>query len=128
MNRTPRSLAAALVAAHAWRKTVTPQYADECDKRIAALESSLPSGSGINSGTTVEYAGPNKIVLSCGFHHIDEHGFYDGWTYHKIIVKPTFNGHLHVRVTGRDRNLIKEHLADIYREALESNEPAPANV
>lgn len=79
----------------------------------------LPSGSGINCGTRIDWAKSTdaRLVLTCSFHHMDENGMYDGWTNHSVIVVPTFSG-IDVRVTGRNRNQIKEYLADTFFEAL----------
>jgi hypothetical protein len=48
---------------------------------------------------------------------MDKTGMYDGWTNHSLIVKPSFDG-LNIRVTGRNKNYIKEYLADLFYEAL----------
>lgn len=84
-----------------------------------ALEDLLPSGSGIDCGTKISLSDskPGRLVLYVGFHHMDEHGSYDGWTYHQVIVTPCFGG-IEVRVTGRNRNGIKAYLAEIYHHAL----------
>ena len=114
-----KTLIAQLVAAHAWNETVTPAYRDQCKAKIRQLESYLPSGSGIDNGTTVIECTPTKVVLECGFHHMDEHGYYNGWTHHRITVTPTFAG-IVVKVSGSNRNWIKEYLADTYATCLES--------
>lgn len=114
-----RTLIQELVAAHAWSRTVTPAYRDECDARITRLEKMLPSGSGIDSGTQVIECTPTKVVLECGFHHMNDAGMYDGWTKHRITVRPAFQG-IDVTVSGRDRNGIKDYLCDTYRTVLES--------
>lgn len=114
-----KTLISQLVSAHAWSITVTPAYRDECSAKIRRLESMLPSGSGIDNGTTVIECTPTKVVMECGFHHMDEHGYYNGWTHHRITVTPTFAG-IVVKVSGRDRNGIKEYLADTYATCLES--------
>jgi hypothetical protein len=43
---------------------------------------------------------------------MDEHGCYDGWTHHKVIVKASLWAGIDIRVTGRDRNQIKEYIAE----------------
>lgn len=61
--------------------------------RVQQLESFLPRGSGIDSGTKIDLdkSEPDKIILTFDFHHMDEHGFYDGWSVDwKAIIKPTF--------------------------------------
>ena len=51
----------------------------------------LPSGSGWDNGTTLdrERSTPEKLVFVGAFHHMDEHGFYDGWTDHTVTVRPS---------------------------------------
>lgn len=75
----------------------------------------LPSGSGIDSGTAIdiERSSGNKIILTAGFHHMDENGYYDGWTEHEVIVTPAFDG-INLKITGRNRNEIKDYLHDVY--------------
>jgi hypothetical protein len=61
--------------------------------RAALLETFLPRGSGIDSGTKIDLdkSEPNKIVLTFDYHHMDEHGYYDGWSCGwKAIITPTF--------------------------------------
>lgn len=78
----------------------------------------LPSGSGIDSGTTIDITRSNrKIVLDTGFHHMNEAGFYDGWTHHTIIVRPEF-GSFRLSISGRDRNQIKKYLHNVFYHAL----------
>lgn len=55
----------------------------------------LPSGSGFDAGTQIaedECVGGAKLVLTFDFHHMDEHGYYDGWTTHKAVITPCFDG------------------------------------
>lgn len=85
-----------------------------------------PSGSGIDAGIhLLEESKPLKLVFACDFHHLHEHGGYDGWTNHKAVVTPTFTG-LDIRITGRDRNQIKDHLFEVFHHWLtsEANHPA----
>jgi len=86
---------------------------------LKKLYQRLPSGSGIDNGTTVHEISttPERITLSCSFHHMNDQGSYDGWTEHRIYVTPSFSG-LNVRVTGRDRNDIKDYLGEIYMHCM----------
>jgi hypothetical protein len=79
----------------------------------------LPSGSGIDCGTKIldDKSSRTKLVFKCSFHHMDEHGGYDGWTEHTVIVTPAFDG-IDVVVKGRNRNEIKDHIADRFRYEL----------
>ena len=49
---------------------------------------------------------------------MDEHGGYDGWTEHKIIVTPSLVYGFELRVTGKDRNDIKDYIAEVMHGAL----------
>ena len=82
----------------------------------------LPSGSGFDSGTTVdiEASRADRIVLKTEFHHLSEHGYYTKWTSHKVILKPTFTGP-YISVTGPDYNGIKEYIGDTFYAALQFN-------
>lgn len=79
----------------------------------------LPSGSGFNSGSEIDLdaSGPRRLTITTGFHHMTESGFYDGWTYHKAIATPAFVS-FDLRITGRDRNGIKDYIAETMRHAL----------
>ena len=55
------------------------------------------------------------------FHHM-KHGYYVGCTDHEIIVTATHCGP-EIRVTGKDRNGIKDYLAELFDYAL--NRPVP---
>lgn len=79
----------------------------------------LPSGSGIDNGTKIDLStsSPKKLVLDAGFHHMNDGGFYDGWTEHTLIITPTFGG-VEIRITGRDRNDIKDYLHEVFHVCL----------
>lgn len=80
----------------------------------------LPHGSGLDSGTTVDLDASTgeRLVIRADFHHMDEYGSYDGWTEHTVIVTPSLAFGFLVRITGRDRNSIKEYLHDVFHTAL----------
>lgn len=75
----------------------------------------LPHGSGIDSGMKFlwDESTGQKLVFTCDFHHMDENGMYDGWTEHKVIITPSFPFGYTMRITGRDRDMIKEYLHDL---------------
>lgn len=91
------------------------------------IEDELPSGSGIDHGTKVdrERSTVDRIILTTAYHHMSEHGYYDGWTEHAVVIKPSLLYGFTVDVKGRDRNDIKDHLSDVYRHALEATYTYP---
>jgi hypothetical protein len=89
------------------------------EKAINYICGQLPSGSGIDKGTkfNFEKSKPNRLVLNVDFHHM-ENGHYDGWTEHEIIITPDLAYNFDLRITGRDRNQIKDYLGDTYHYSL----------
>jgi len=83
---------------------------------IADIIKEGPSGSGWNCGTTLDEdkSEPNKLVFFGSYHHMDEMGGYDGWTDHVITVRPDFVHKLDIKISGRDRNDIKEDLHQLF--------------
>lgn len=85
------------------------------------VSKALPSGSGFDNGTVlVPDSEPNRLVFRTSFHHMDVHGFYDGWTEHDVIVTPHLLFDISIRITGRNRNDIKEFIDQTFRTALEA--------
>jgi hypothetical protein len=80
----------------------------------------LPSGSGWDNGTKLDYnmSNANRLVFHGSFHHMNDNGFYDGWTDHQVIVTASLTSGIDVRVTGRNRNDIKDYLAEMFQHML----------
>ena len=68
------------------------EWMEKHESRIEEIASSyLPSGSGFDSGSTVNIGDStrNKIVINSSYHHMDEMGGYDGWTDITVVVTPS---------------------------------------
>jgi len=85
------------------------------------VKNHLPSGSGVDLGTRFDdvKSKPDRLVFEMSFHHMDEHGGYDGWTSHQVVVTPSLAHGFLLSVKGRDRNDIKDYLHEIYSYALD---------
>ena len=96
-------------------------YANHSETLERIARDYLPSGSGIDNGTTIDLDATSfdKIVLTTSYHHMDENGYYDGWTDHKITIRPSFLG-LDITIGGRNRNDIKDYLHDVFHHCLSS--------
>jgi hypothetical protein len=90
------------------------------DTLYAFVRKFMPSGAGIDTGTGFDFekSKPDRLVFTTAFHHMDEDGYYDGWTYHDVIVKPSLAFGLDITITGKNRNDIKEYLHETYFHAL----------
>ena len=89
------------------------------DSRLESLVNLLPSGSGIDCGSKLlDSSKPDCIRIQADFHHMDEHGYYDGWTEHVVTIRPSLQYGFDLSVSGRNRNQIKDYLAETYHWAI----------
>jgi hypothetical protein len=105
------------------KKSGNKEWEDRHSDAIEDLvKNHLPSGSGFDAGTKFGFmvSNPERLVFLTDFHHLNENGYYDGWTSHKIIVTPSLASGFDLKVTGRDRNGIKEYIAECFHEELNS--------
>ena len=92
------------------------EWTDTAEEKIRKLEKQLPYGSGFDNGSHVnlELSKPQRIVIDTAFHHMDENGYYDGWTEHQVIVTPCLKYGYSLRITGRNRNQVKDYIFDMF--------------
>ena len=90
------------------------------DEIIALVKNYLPSGSGFDAGTTLDLtsSSPNCLIFRTSFHHMNEHGMYDGWTEHIIRVRPHLAFDIDLTIFGPNRNQIKDYIHDVFHNAL----------
>jgi len=88
----------------------------------ATVEEYMPSGSGVDTGTTLnlEKSTPDRLVFDASYHVMNEAGFYVGWIDFQVIVKPSlaFDFDLSIRGQFGKYQDIKEYLYNLYSDAL----------
>ena len=110
-----QKIASLLKSIESCRNTGNKEWEANHAATLEDLMEEMPSGSGVDSGTKLlDNSTPDRLVFQADFHHMDENGFYDGWTEHQIIVTPSLAYGFNVRITGRNRNEIKDYLADLF--------------
>lgn len=84
------------------------------------LDDYFPSGSGFDSGTKldIDTSDDEKLVFTTSFHHMNDGGMYGGWTEHTITVIPSLGLDYRLKISGRDRNGIKEYISEQFSMAL----------
>jgi len=102
----------------AYKNCIASNNIDWREKHLEFIESEclkLPSGSGIDNGITFDFenSSPGKLIFSLGFHHMNDNGYYEGWTDHKLVITPTF-GHFNIKITGPNKRQIKDYLYDLF--------------
>lgn len=89
----------------------------ETDKNLLKfLMEDAPSGSGFDCGTEfcLEKSSGNKLVFVTTYHHMNHAGYYVGWTEHKVIITPSFFCDYDMRITGKNKNDIKDYIGDVF--------------
>ena len=83
----------------------------------------LPSGSGIDSGCTVNPKTSDKFIIESSYHRMDEHGYYDGWIDFKVIVKASLTSNIDLTIIGNfgKHQDLKEYLYELFDHALCQN-------
>lgn len=89
------------------------------------VKNKFPHGSGFDAGTYLDWdkSTSDKIVFACDFHHMDEHGYYDGWSKHTVTVTPSLQFGFNLKIGGRNRNDIKNYMAELFDHILNSEIP-----
>jgi len=91
------------------------KHADKIEELVSKY---LPHGSGFDNGTKFvwEESSENKLVFNTAFHHMNEGGYYNGWTEHKVIIRPCLYFDFDIKITGRNRNDIKEYIGSCFSD------------
>ena len=96
------------------------EWISKHEDKINELIERLPHGSGIDGTNSInlDKSTGEKIIINTAFHHMDENGYYDGWTEHTIIVTASLIFGLHLKTTGSNKNQIKDYLHEQFYFAL----------
>lgn len=116
-----KEIASRLVAMANCEKSNNVEWYDNHKDAIESLiEDFLPSGSGVDAGTKLDFDASmgEKLVFRASYHHMNADGYYDGWTDHTITVTPSLAFGISIQISGRDSNDIKEYLHEIFHDAL----------
>lgn len=98
------------------------EWFEKHEARIKELvENYMPSGSGFDCGTQLDLdeSTPEKLVFYTDFHHMNEAGYYDGWTEHRITVRPSLAFGFTLTISGKNRNEIKDYIHQAFDCALD---------
>lgn len=116
-----RELARLVTARRNCIATNNGEWKDKHADTIRELcKSFLPHGSGVDCGAELDLDASrgDRLVFTTSFHHMNDGGMYDGWTEHGVVVVPCLSFGFYLRITGRDRNGIKEYLGELFDNAM----------
>ena len=127
-----QELASRLTALANCRTVGNTQWEDKHGGVIMNIMESVGSGSGFDSGTSIDI---NDLVVpssngrsrfrdvlkfNTAFHHMDQNGMYCGWTEHVVTVRPSLLYGFTISISGHDRNNIKDFIHDVFDSWLRS--------
>ena len=97
-----------------------PMAQEIFDRTEKQIKDALPSGSGFDNGIKLDYdkSKPDRIVLNADFHHMDDNGYYCGWSYHTIVITPSLQWGFLLKITGSDKRDIKNYISDFAYQFL----------
>ena len=105
MEKKPlyRKLAQYIEARENCIKNKNDDWTDKWDEKIDKIINNLPHGSGIDGKTEIdlEKSNSNRIVINSEFHHMNDGGFYDGWTNFTIVIKPSLAHLFELQIKGK---------------------------
>lgn len=102
------------------------QWRDNWERYIdTTVKNVFPSGSGFDNGTQFDWcrSTPDKLVFTTSFHHMDDNGFYDGWTEHTVTVRPSLVNGFTLTIGGRNKRDIKDYIAEQFDYVLNRGVP-----
>lgn len=102
-----------------------PEWIEKHSNAIDELCEALPSGSGFDSGSKLDLdaSSGDKLVFTTAYHHMNEGGMYDGWTEHTVTVTPSFELGCHIKVSGPNRNEIRNYIDEQFSYVLDEDLP-----
>jgi len=126
MRTRIEQMATAITAYHNCVRSGNHQWATNWEFKVSELMNGAPSGSGFDgvTGIDIEKSSNMKLVLHTEYHHMNAAGYYDGWTEHTVTVLPTLTGPT-LKVSGINRNGVKEYILDVFYEWLEERVEMP---
>ena len=86
--KTYKKLAQTIIARDNCIKSNNAVWEEKHQTTIDKIMEDAPSGSGFNNGTSILDNARGLLMFSTSFHHMNENGYYDGWTEHIVTVVP----------------------------------------
>ena len=117
-----KEIAAVAGALHRCKNHADATWCNRHDDILTHIERDLlPHGSGIDNGCKIDRdkSTDDKIVIRFSFHHINDNGYYCGWSDYVVTVTPAFSG-ICLKISGRNVNDVKDYLADTFYHCLTS--------
>jgi hypothetical protein len=93
------------------------------EKELNQVVKTAPSGSGIDNGTNFSFdeSEENKLVFTFDYHHMNDDGYYIGWSSYKVVVTPSLAFGFELDITNSENEaIIDEADFDYFHEVYHS--------
>lgn len=126
MAKVYERIASLIVAIQNCEKPGFNGHPDYPQKHIDALQciarECLPSGSGFDRGCSVDIDASSAvcIAVNTAFHHMDDNGYYCGWTDHVVRIRAHLAFGFTVSISGRNFRGIKDYMSDVFYHVMQS--------
>ena len=116
-------LASLVNAYHNCVKSNNTTWINNHEDSINEMCKLLPHGSGIDGKCQIqlENCKNDKLCFFVEFHHMNNTGYYTGWTEHNIIITPSLQFGFNIKITGINKNDIKTYLTDVFSDVFSFN-------
>lgn len=102
------------------RNSKNHEFLNIAEQRLSRLTKDFIESGPIESVyCSIDDSSLEKIVFHVTFHHMNDLGYYCGYTEHKVTIRQTFIG-LCVTVSGQNKRDCKIYIADVFDNALSS--------
>ena len=91
------------------------------EKELTLLQELLPNGNGIRRQLKCVISlksTKERIVIDTSYCHSNYSDERSRWTEHQVVITPSFEGEIGIRIAGKNVNNLKKYLDDVFREAL----------
>ena len=100
-------------------RVASQKYAMLKWEEFVMLQKLLPIGNGIEKECVISLKSTKKrIVIDTAYWHPNDNYETGLWTDHQVVITPSFEGEINIRVTGKNVDNIKEYINEVFRKAL----------
>lgn len=106
------------------RQTNNILWLPKWKQAIDELLKHLPHGNGINAEAGIqldwENSTPGNLRFNFSYQHMNDHGYYDGWTEHELIIQSSSIGGFNLQVTIEGEVEDKDEIIEYLEQMLQS--------
>ncbi len=114
-NKTYRALALEIDRRIRGKAKGRVEWEWDATATIDRIMGTAPHGSGIDSGVSldIDKSTGERLVFTIPYHRMNNEGYYCEWIDYKMTVKPSLRWDYSARIMGRNREGLRDYVADV---------------